>query len=143
MSLHVDGNSQQNTSSLRPQESAFHWVFHILVRLVRCGWFPSVRTCTQYWNVVLYIFSPPCRKWGDLGTNLLVTGDRCLTLVQKLPTYRFFHVHVAVYGALYDSHFYHIVEFSGMIFPGVLLPSSDSKAGIFSRYPSAPIRLSA
>ena len=137
-------------SALRPQVSAFHLVFRILVRLVRrCDWFPSVKTCTQCWYIVLFIFSPPCRKWGDLGTELMVSGAhivgwcsmvRCLILVRKLPTYRFFH---AVYGALYDIDFYHIVEFFGMIFRGVLLPSSDSKAGICLRYSSALTRLPA
>ena len=143
MSLHVDGNSQQNNALSRFGFASTGVRLSLDIRLVRrCDWFPSVKTCTQCWYIVLFIFSPPCRKWGDLGTELLVSGAhivgwcsvvRCLILVRKLPTYRFFH---AVYGALYDIDFYHIVELFGMIFRGVRLPSSDSKAGICLRYSS-------
>ena len=68
---------------------------------------------------------------------------RYLILLRNLLTYWFLDVDEAVYGALYDSHFYHIVEFLGMIFRCALLLNSDSKAGIFLRYSSAPICLPA
>ena len=66
---------------------------------------------------------------------------RYLILLRNLSTYRFIDVDEAVYGALYDSHFYHIVEFLGMIFRCALLLNSDSKAEIFLRYSSALIYL--
>ena len=84
------------------------------VKCVRCSvyLFPSVPKVMWAEERALALWCPCCRS--------VLHG---LVFDQNLLTYWFLDVDVAIYGALYDNHFYHIVEFLGTIFHGALLLS--------------------